>query len=365
MATSLRTRGDTPFPPHLEQKRILARDSALSKGPMSEQSDLSIIIVNWNSAVFMRKCLASISENRGTLNIEVIVVDNASYDGCQEIIAAEFPGVCFIQSPENLGFARANNLGFEHSSGRNLLFLNPDTEVVGTALQVLLASLESIPDAGLVGARLLNSDLSVQTCCIQAFPTILNQAFDFERLRLAFPKCRWWDISPLLEDSEGAVPVEVISGACLMIKRKVFEEAGLFSTDYFMYSEEVDLCWRVKELGWKQYYVGNATVIHHGGQSTLYTPDRRFSFVMMRESRLRFLTTRRGWLYGNTYRVSTALAATCRLVLLGAALLLTLGRFRRQELLRAFSKWMAVLGWAAGAGGRPGSGPLATRVNKT
>ena len=326
---------------------------------------LSIIIVNWNSQAFLRKCLESIRANRGALSIEIIVVDNGSYDGCAEMITREFPGVAFIQSRENLGFARANNLGFEYSSGGSLLFLNPDTEVVGTALQVLLASLESIPDAGVVGARLLNSDLSVQTSCIQTFPTILNQALDIEGLRMAFPKCCLWNLSALFGEPEDEAAVDVISGACLMIKRAIFEKAGFFNTDYFMYSEDVDLCWRVKNLGWKAYYVGHATVVHHGGQSTLYRPDRRFPTVMMREARYRFLTCSRGRLYGYGYRLSIALVAICRLGLLGSILILTLGRFRRRTLQSAFAKWMAVFGWAASSTKDvTGSGPLATGLRK-
>ena len=121
--------------------------------------DLSIIIVNWNSAAFTRKCLVSIEANAANLSYEVIVIDNASHDGCGEMICP-FPHVKFIQSTENVGFAQANNLAFAQSRGRNVLFLNPDTEILGDALQELLIALESMPQAGMVGANLLNSDLS-------------------------------------------------------------------------------------------------------------------------------------------------------------------------------------------------------------
>src|SRR5438093_1553246 len=108
-------------------------------------------------------CLESIYATTRGISFEVVVVDNASFDGCEQMIRSEFPLVQFVQSQANLGFARGNNLGFGHSTGRILLFLNPDTEVIGPALARMVACVESVPDVGVVGSKLLNSDLSVQT----------------------------------------------------------------------------------------------------------------------------------------------------------------------------------------------------------
>src|SRR5271165_5655937 len=140
--------------------------------------DLSIIIVNWKSVDFLRGCLASIFSPGSSLSLEVVVVDNASYDGCEEMLSREFPQVRFIQSRENIGFARACNLGFRNSTGRVVLFLNPDTKVLGNALSSMVDGLESQSHAGAIGCKLLNGDGSLQTSCIQSFPTILNQALD-------------------------------------------------------------------------------------------------------------------------------------------------------------------------------------------
>src|SRR5262249_12335433 len=155
---------------------------------------------------------------------EILVVDNASFDGCSEMIENEFPAVRFIQSHENLGFARANNLAFKHSTGRILLFLNPDTEVVGPAVASMVASLEAMPDAGVVGAKLLNSDYSLQTSCVQSFPSILNQVFDADYLRAMLPNSSLWGNKVLFQDSRDPRPVDGITGACLMVRRRVFEE---------------------------------------------------------------------------------------------------------------------------------------------
>ena len=154
-------------------------------GNLAGDVALSIVIVNWKSADFLRKCLQSIFANASDMSLEVIVVDNASFDGSAELVEREFPGVHFVQSKENLGFAGANNLGVRSAKGRNLLFLNPDTEVIGTALERMSSFLDATPDAGAVGCKLLNTDGTVQTSCIQPFPTILNQALLRVRSTLA------------------------------------------------------------------------------------------------------------------------------------------------------------------------------------
>src|SRR6185312_9935428 len=154
---------------------------------MTPQVELSIIIVNWRSAAFLRKCLATIYETTHAIDFETVVVDNASFDGAAEMLAAEFPQVRFVQSEKNLGFAGANNLGFRNSVGENLLLLNPDTEIIGSAIPAMLSLLRFTPDAGIIGCKLLNSDGTIQTSCVQRFPSILNQALDADYLRLKFP----------------------------------------------------------------------------------------------------------------------------------------------------------------------------------
>jgi len=150
--------------------------------------DLSIVIVNWNSADYVRRCVQAIRHNSPAFSYEIVVVDSGSFDRCGEMLNREFPEVRFVQSQSNVGFASANNLGAGLAMGRFLLFLNPDTEVVGDALDKLVKALEQQPDAGLAGARLLNTDGSLQTSCIQSFPTILNQVLDCEWLRRLFPR---------------------------------------------------------------------------------------------------------------------------------------------------------------------------------
>lgn len=308
--------------------------------------DLSIIIVNWNSSVYLEKCLDSVYANTPALGFEVIVVDNASFDGCETMLARKFPDVKFVQSRTNLGFSGANNLGLTEASGGILLFLNPDTEVVGSALSEMIAALERTREAGVIGALLLNSDGSVQTSCIQRFPTVWNQMIDAEFLRNAFPALSVWGTRPLLQKQQAPVPVDVISGACMMMRRSVFEQVGLFSPNYFMYSEDVDLCFKVRQVGLSNYYVDDAVVVHHGGASTSGTGQSHFSAVVMREALSRFFALRHGRLYAAAFRGTVVVSAIIRCALLLGSLLLVPRRGNGHR--DALSRWIAVLGWGVG-----------------
>jgi GT2 family glycosyltransferase len=306
--------------------------------------DLSVIIVNWNSAELVRKCLRSIYAGTKGCDFEVIVVDNASFDECGEIVRQEFPGVKFLSSSVNLGFAKANNLGAEQASGRILLFLNPDTEVLGDALSQMVSFLDTTSDAGIAGCHLLNSDGTLQTSCVQAFPSILNQVLDTEQLRRAFPRLRFWGTQALHNDRDAA-PVEVVSGACLMIKVEVFRAVGQFTPNYFMYAEDADLCCKAQRAGWKNYYLPGPSVVHHGGQSSDQKPESNFASVMMRESLLEFMRLRRGRVYAAAYQSTMVATALLRLLLLTLAFVFTLGGKRRESLRLSFNKWVKVLRW--------------------
>jgi len=308
---------------------------------------LSIIIVNWNSKDYLRKCLHSIYSNTRGISFETIVVDGASFDGCGEMLAREFPQVKFVQSEKNVGFAKANNLGFEQSQGECVLFLNPDTEIVGNALNTLHDFLKKNSDAGIAGAKLLNTDGSVQMSCIQTFPTISNQFFDAEILRNSFPRHSFWGITPLFSGDNKPAEVEVISGACLMLTRTAFQKIGRFSDDYFLYAEDLDLCFKTHLAGFKNYYVPAAAIVHHGGGSSRQTQNV-FSTVMMRESVYRFLKKFRGGFYGAAFRASVALGALCRLMMLLILFPIRLIRGEADTTSDAIQRWTAILKWTLG-----------------
>src|ERR1017187_7856432 len=263
------------------------------------------------------------------------------------MLAREFPEARFIQCEKNVGFAKANNLGFEPSQGDCVLFLNPDTEVVGPAINVLRDALLNLKDAGIVGARLLNTDGSVQTSCIQTFPTIFNQVLDADLLRQAFPRLSFWGTAPLFGAGAEPVEVQVLTGACMMMQRAVFDKIGRFGAEYFMYSEDLDLCYKSRQFGCKNYHVPNAVIIHHGGGSSQQSRSE-FSTVMMRESVYRFLTKVRGKWYGAGFRASLGLSAIGRL---GLLLLVFPFRIIQGEVTSArnsIRKWIAILKWVLG-----------------
>jgi GT2 family glycosyltransferase len=312
-------------------------------------AELSIIIVNWNSVDYLRNCLASIYEHTQGLDYEIVVVDNASPELGVDRLKDEFPEIILIKSPENLGFARANNLGVKHSSGRRLLFLNPDTELVEPAIQTVLRHMESLPNAGIVGCKLLNSDRSTQTSCIQKFPTILNQLADFQYLQDRWPQCGLWDLGPLFANGCEPRPVEMISGACMLMSRQVFEQIGSFSEEYFMYAEDLDLCYRANRAGLVNYFIGEATVIHHGGKSSAKQSVSEWATRMKFQAILQFCRKTRGRTYGSMFRVAIGLAAMLRLVAIMAAIpFVGAAKFRS-----AVTKWQAILKWALGADGPP------------
>jgi N-acetylglucosaminyl-diphospho-decaprenol L-rhamnosyltransferase len=310
--------------------------------------NLSIIFVNWNSATFLRECLKSIYARPLAFSFEIIIVDNDSPDKNIDTIEQEFVNVRIIESKANLGFAGANNLGYRNSSGEFLLFLNPDTEVLDGSIETLIETVKTIPDAGIVGCKLLNTDGSIQISSIQTFPTILNQVLDIEALQLRWPACPLWNIAPLFSKSTSPVSVEVVSGACMTVRRDVFEKAGLFSEDYFMYAEDLDLCYRVSRLGLKNYYVGSVEVLHHGGKSSGQKPVSQWSTTMKMNSVEKFCAKTRGRPYAALYRASIGAAAMLRLLVIGLLQLLGSLAMNRLSARNAWAKWSAILRWAAG-----------------
>src|SRR5215204_3045030 len=166
---------------------------------MITRPDVSVVIVNWNSREYLRKCLESIRAHAPAVCCEIVVIDSGSFDGCAEMLREQYPDVRFVQSDANLGFAKANNRAFQESTADVVLFLNPDTELVGPAIDLMLDKLRSLPRAGIVGCKLLNADGTIQTSCIQSIPTILNQALNSEFLRSRWPRSPLWGMAPLYD----------------------------------------------------------------------------------------------------------------------------------------------------------------------
>jgi GT2 family glycosyltransferase len=314
---------------------------------MSARVDLSIVIVTWRSLDYLRACLASIYSTTKDLTYQIIVVDNASGDGCARVIHAEFPQVQFIASQHNLGFAKANNLGFRHASGETLLFLNPDTVVRDNVFARMVAHLQTNVSAGAAGARLLNSDGSLQSSCVQAYPTIWNQLLDSGLLRRLFPHWSIWGMKALFRRGPQPCAVDAVSGACIMVKRKVFREVGGFTESYLMYVEDLDLCYKITSARHSVLYLPDCEVVHHGGKSSAQQ-SLYFVNLQQREALSEFFRSTKSRWYSWCYRAVIVAAASMRMALVVLSFpmgpLVLRGSDRKQLL----GKWFAVFQWAIG-----------------
>jgi hypothetical protein len=320
----------------------------MTPNTLSAPVDLSIIIVNWNSKDYLQNCIASILAETNGIHFEIIVIDSGSFDGCGEMLREHYPQVRFIQSEQNIGFAKANNQAFLSSHGEIVLFLNPDTEVTENAIEIAHKHVRHLPAVGVVGCKLLNSDNSLQATCIRAFPTLLNQLLESDLLRRLFPKSRLWGMAPLYMDPDSGVEVDAVSGAFQMMRRSVFEQVGMFTTKYFMYSEDIDLCFKTRKSGLANYYIPTAVVVHHGGGSTAQTGASTFSIVMMLESRRRFFVNTRSWFCGWSYRTGMCMASALRLGLALVFLAISPHDARIGKWSATVRKWWAGFRWAVG-----------------
>jgi GT2 family glycosyltransferase len=315
---------------------------------MKEPIDLSVIIVNWKSAQYLPGCLASLKNACRNVGFEVIVVDNASFDGSQKCINDKSARARFLQLNENRGFGAANNQGRKIALGKYLLFLNPDTIVSETGVECLLTVLANGPRIGCVGAKLLNRNRSVQTSALLPFPTIINQVLDMEALKKRSTWLPFWGNGPLYRANATPTQVQAISGACMLIKSDIFDMVGGFSGEYFMYAEDIDLCYKIKKAGYAVFYAPQAEIIHFGGGSTASTGFSKFPIVVMKESDYIFIKKSRGVIYAKTFRLAVLLAALIRLMLLCIASPALLGKGKVARLRWSMAKWIATLRWAMG-----------------
>lgn len=229
--------------------------------------DLSILVVNWNVRDLLRRCLQSILANLPACQLEIIVVDNGSTDGSVEMVRTEFPQVHLIANPDNRGFPAANNQGLAVARGRYVLLLNPDTEVVGNALETMVAFADAHPDVGVVGPMLLNPDGTVQSSR-RRFPTLLTAVFESTWLQPYAPRRLLARYYVLDRPDDEVQDVDWVTGAALMARREAIEQVGPLDEGFFMYSEELDWCRRFRKAGWRVVYLPTARVIHYGGKSS-------------------------------------------------------------------------------------------------
>lgn len=303
------------------------------------QPDLSVLIVSWNVRALLAACLRSLVAalgQAGGLSAEVIVVDGASRDGSAAMVREEFSSVRLLALDTNVGFTRGNNIAIRESQGRYLLLLNPDTEVLGDALQTLVSYMEAHPEVGVLGPKLLNPDGSVQPSR-RRFPTLATLFLESTLLQEWLPRnavLRRYYLADQPDDQ--AQEVGWVTGACFLVRREAIEQVGLLDETFFMYSEELDWQWRIQKAGWQVIYLPAAQVIHHEGQSSGQVAPARH--IYFQSSKVRLCQKRFGRFWGEALRcflLGTYAYQWCRE---GVKWLLCSKRTLRVERLRAYER---------------------------
>jgi hypothetical protein len=314
--------------------------------------DVSVVIVSWNVRTLLAQCLDSfltiagltVVPHRqqgqiGPRTVDIWVVDNASHDDTIALLAERYPWVRIIASERNLGFTGGNNLALRQCRGRYVLLLNPDTVLTRAAgqldaLSLLADLLDEQPSVGLVGPRLVYGDGSPQSSR-RRFPTLTTALFESTLLERWFPHNRWAR-RYRLEDEPAATAQEMdwVTGACMLVRRQALDQVGLFDEAFFMYSEELDLCRRLRAAGWGIVHLPAATVVHYEGQSSGQVAARRQ--MLFDTSKVRYFAKHHGAAPAACLR--SFLLSTYVISLAGEAIKWALGHKRplRAQRIRAY-----------------------------
>ena len=324
--------------------------------------DLSIIIVSWNVRDLLRACLRSVvsdpesgARSQGPeclmpvpcpLSLEIIVVDNASSDGSAAMVADEFSDVKLIANSENRGFTRGNNQGLALAQGRYVLFLNPDTVVLGEALATMVAYLDTHPQVGALGPRLFYADGSPQSSR-RRFPTLAMALFESTPLAWHWPaSLNRWARRYRMEDEQTfgaseppktldeAEEVDWLVGAALLVRREALQQIGGFDEGYFMYSEELDWCRRAKDAGWRIIYLPAAEIMHYEGKSSEQVATARH--IRFQTSKIRYFRKFQGPLTAEFLRLAIGGMFAVEWLIEAGKWLLGSKRLLRQERMAAY-----------------------------
>lgn len=290
---------------------------------------LSVVVVNWNTGELIRRCVESVYADLSAGEAEVFIVDSASTDGSTQAVQEQFPQATYIYSPKNIGFGPANNLALRQATGDYLLLLNPDTLVHPGAIAGLLRFMQQHPDAGAAASRLLNPDGSLQHSCSPE-PTLWGEFLRLFRLggvrSDGYYAMETWDAAM-------PRPVDVILGACMLVRKAVLDQVGLFDEQFFMYNEETDLCRRIRQAGWKIYWAPQAQVTHYGGQSTRQMAAEMF--VQLYRAKISYFRKYHGPLTVALYKLILLLSGLPRLALGPVARLESTGRGEKHRAIAA------------------------------
>ena len=287
--------------------------------------DMSIVLVCWNNLSYLEPCLESLYESEMKSTFDVVVVDNGSTDGSQEMLREKYPQIQIIQNDHNVGLGKASNQGIVATDGRHVLLLNNDTIVNGPSLDAMVNFLDANPAAAAVGGRLLNPDGSVQAC-YNDFPNLREEFFIASRLGEFL-----WDGYPGNINEDQMCSVSWLGSACLMVRRAAFDDVGLLDEEYFIYGDEADLQYRLKQAGWEIYFLPEVTTIHFGGRSMNRWGRRK----MVYRGHMLFYRKNYGKMQTTALRTMLGGMSLAKIVMWSAAGLLPNNRERAQKELQS------------------------------
>jgi len=286
----------------------------MSVGRGGDDPDLSVIVVSWNTRDLTLTALRRVVERSAGLRVQLILVDNASSDGTPAAVRDAFEGIEVVELPGNLGFPRANNHGLLRARGRHVLFLNPDTEVGEGTLEACVRELDTHPELGAVGCRLLLPDGRTQPECARRDYRLPHLIWEGLYLHVLFPEHPVFAHQTMGDfDRETDREVEALSGACLMVRASALSEVGGMPDEVFMYHEDLALCLRLRKRGWRLRYLAGVSTLHHHRASTV----RSTSPVELLEGevRVRLIEERSGPLWGVLARWLFGVRSVCRLLI--------------------------------------------------
>ena len=304
---------------------------------------LSIVIVTWNAKRYVAECLDSLQSYIDDPSVEIFVVDNASTDGTPELVRDSYPGVTLIRNEENLGFAKANNIGIRRTTGEYVLLINSDVHVLDGCIEQLLEYMKQDPRVGLLGPKMLGADGNSYRSYMGA-PTVWRFFCRALALDVLFPNSKVFGgfLMPYFKRDHIA-EVDVLNGWFWATRREALNQVGLLDESFFMYGEDIDWCKRFREAGWKVIYFPKAESIHYGGASSSKAPIR--FYIEMQKANYQYWKKHYGRASQIAYLLTTWIQQAVRLA--GYAPLLFAGKRRSEASFKARQS-MACLCWIMG-----------------
>lgn len=253
-------------------------------------ADLGIVIVNWNTVDYLKKCLDTVTQSEGDFTYRVVVVDNASTDGSPDMVRRHFPDVELIVSEVNGGFSYGNNIGLRAlgycgagdvraDAPRYALLLNPDTEVPPTAFYEMVRFMDANPEVGIAGPKLIMANGQLDLACRRSFPSPEVAFYHFSKLAKLFPNSpRFARYNMTFVDEEEQLEVDSVVGAYMQLRKEAIERVGLLDEAFFMYGEDLDWAFRIKEAGWRVMYYPKVIVWHIKRAASRKSPKAQLAF---------------------------------------------------------------------------------------